>query len=59
VLANIPVGLPALTRADKLSKWTTQTGFDWLNIDSDTSKNPTPTFNAYPFRETETTKTKT
>ncbi len=33
-LAGIPVGLPALTRAEKLSKRAARVGFDWPDIDA-------------------------
>jgi len=32
VLANVPVGLPALTRANKLGKRAAQVGFEWADI---------------------------
>jgi len=33
-LANVPVGLPALTRAEKLSKRAARVGFDWPDMQS-------------------------
>jgi MazG family protein len=33
ILANIPVGLPALTRAEKLTKRAARVGFDWPQVD--------------------------
>src|SRR6185437_11974638 len=32
-LAGVPVGLPALTRAAKLTKRAARVGFDWPNVD--------------------------
>ena len=33
LLSNVPVGLPALTRAEKLQKRAAQVGFDWPSLD--------------------------
>jgi len=33
ILSNVPLGLPALTRAEKLQKRAARVGFDWPNLD--------------------------
>jgi ATP diphosphatase len=38
VLADVPIGLPALTRANKLGKRAAQVGFEWSNVDGAVEK---------------------
>jgi len=33
IIGNVPLALPALTRAEKLQKWAARVGFDWPSLD--------------------------